>query len=284
MSDDGKEIIAGCGKALNGAPVQVYDIESNKLKHSVFCHKEDINGISYLDKKNPSVFITASDDGVSKLWDTRILKNFSPMGIFYGHVSGLTAVESKDDNRCFISNCKDQSIKLWDVRKTTTEKKDYPFLKYDYRYETLGPQHIDQIKQYQKRFDQSLMTFWGHQVHLTLIRSHFSPLNGTNQRFIYSGSYDGKVYVYDTVTGESVARLESEDNAELDSKNQIIRDCAWHPHSQNLLSTNFHGDIHKWEYTDLRDAEEILPDLEQLDAEDEDEDFEMAMCKKKLFK
>lgn len=268
LSGDNKEIIAGCGKALGGAPVQIFDIESNKLKESVFAHKEDINSVCYVDKENSSIFITASDDGVCKLWDTRILKNFEPAGIFYGHVSGLTHVESKNDNRYFLSNCKDQSAKLWDIRHSTTERKNYPFLKYDYRYEILSQHHIEQIKNYQKRFDQSLMSFWGHQVHSTLIRCHFSPLQGTNQRYIYSGSYDGRVYIYDTLTGENVVTLELPTD-ELDHKNQIVRDCAWHPFAQQIISTNFNGNLLRWEYNDLRDAEEIFSENRIIEEEEE---------------
>jgi len=283
LSADSKEIIAACGKALGGAPVQIYDIEANKLKTSVFAHKEDINSISYLDKSNSSIFITASDDGVCKLWDTRILKNFEPVGIFYGHVSGLTSVESKNDNRYFITNCKDQSIKLWDVRNASTEKKNYPFLKYDYRYEILGPQHIEQIKTYQKRFDQSVMSFWGHQVHSTLIRCHFSPLQGTNQRYIYSGSYDGRIYIFDTITGDNVAALEIVNDEEHDTKNHIIRDCAWHPFSQNIVSTNFHGNVARWEYGDLRDSEVITPENELFEEEGEQIEEDPMFSKEKKF-
>jgi len=260
LSGDNKEIIAGCGKALGGAPVQIFDIETNQLKQSVFAHKEDINSVCYVDRDNSSIFITASDDGVCKLWDTRILKNFEPAGIFYGHVSGLTHVESKNDNKYFLSNCKDQSAKLWDIRQSTTERKNYPFLKYDYRYEILSSHHIEQIKNYQKRFDQSVMSFWGHQVHSTLIRCHFSPLHGTNQRYIYSGSYDGRVYIYDTITGENIVTLEIPNDEDHDIKNQIVRDCAWHPYSQQIISTNFHGEVLRWEYNDLRDAEAVLPE------------------------
>lgn len=267
LSGDNKEIIAGCGKALGGAPVQIFDIPTNKIKQSIFAHKEDINSVCYLDKSNTSIFISASDDGVCKLWDTRILKNFEPVGIFYGHVSGLTHIESKGDNRYFISNCKDQSIKLWDVRNYSTEKKNYPFLKYDYRHEILGSQHIDQIKTYQKKFDQSVMSYWGHQVHSTLIRSHFSPVHGTNQRFIYSGSYDGKVYIYDINTGENVAYLEVPNDEGYDPKNLPVRDCAWHPYAQNLVSGNFNQDIHRWEYLDLRDTDAIIPKGETMEEE-----------------
>lgn len=262
LSNDNKEIIAACGKALGGAPIQVFDVETNKLKKSILTHKEDVNSVCYLDRNNSNIFLTGSDDGVCKVWDARILKNFEPVGIFYGHVSGVTHVESKGDNRYFISNCKDQSLKLWDIRNTTTEKKNYPFLKYDYRNEFLSSQHIEQIKNYQKRFDKAVMTYWGHQIHSTLIRCHFSPLHGTNQRFIYTGSYDGKIYLYDINTGENVACLEATNEEDFDPQTRIVRDCTWHPYSQNIISGNFQQDLHRWEYLNLRETDANQPDFD----------------------
>lgn len=44
--------------------------------------------------------------------------------------------------------------------------------------------------------DNSLVTFRGHRVLRTLIRCHFSPPGSTNSRYVYSGSEDGKVYVW----------------------------------------------------------------------------------------
>lgn len=39
------------------------------------------------------------------------------------------------------------------------------------------------------------MTYRGHSVLRTLIRCHFSPAATTDQRYIYSGSADGKIHV-----------------------------------------------------------------------------------------
>lgn len=265
LSGDNTQVIAGCGRTVGGAPVQVFDLETSKVKHSVIAHSDDINSVSYVTKDNSSVFISASDDGVCKLWDTRSLNGNKPAGIFYGHVSGLTYVSSKEDNKYFITNCKDQSIKLWDLRKSTTDRINYPFLKYDYRYEILGSEHIEQIKRSQQKVDKSVMTFWGHRVHLTLIRCHFSPMYGTGQRYIYTGSYDGRVYIYDTISGQNVACLEPPNNDIGIVNAPIIRDCAWHPFSQNLVSTSFFGEIHKWEHMHLHNAEKF----EEMESEDQ---------------
>lgn len=258
LSQDNKEIIAGCGRTGEGAPIQVFDLEEKKVKTSIIAHKEDVNSVCYLDRRNSSIFISGSDDGLCKLWDSRILRNNQPVGIFYGHVSGITYVNSKEDNRYFISNCKDQSIKLWDIRKSCTEKKNISMHHYDYRYDMVNRMSLEQSRNYMKRNDQSIMTFTGHQVHMTLIRCHFSPPYGTGQRYIYSGSFDGKVYIYDTVTGDNIMKLELPTGGSYYS-NSVVRDCAWHPYSQNFISTSFFGEIHKWEYMDLRDGEIMNP-------------------------
>lgn len=37
-----------------------------------------------------------------------------------GHLEGITFIDSRGDGRYFISNGKDQTIKLWDIRKMTS--------------------------------------------------------------------------------------------------------------------------------------------------------------------
>jgi WD repeat-containing protein 23 len=272
IANGDKEILLGCSKLKDGGFAQIYDLETETVKSSTFCHKEDVNSACYLDKSSSNVFLTASDDGTAKLWDERILKNNAPVGTFYGHVSGLTCVSSKDDNRYFITNSKDQSLKLWDIRKYSTMKKNHHFLKYDYRCEVLTPDHIQDIKEKQKKLDDSLMTFWGHQVHLTLIRCRFSPLHGTGQRYIYTGSFDGRVYIYDTITGENVITLELPKENDSIFNCPVVRDCAWHPYSQSLINTSFRGGVCRWEYSDLRDAERLEEEESQVEEEEEEED------------
>lgn len=38
------------------------------------------------------------------------------VGVFTGHAEGLTYVDSKGDGRYVLSNSKDQTMKLWDIR------------------------------------------------------------------------------------------------------------------------------------------------------------------------
>lgn len=38
-----------------------------------------------------------------------------------GHLEGITFIDSRGDGRYFISNGKDQTIKLWDIRKMASD-------------------------------------------------------------------------------------------------------------------------------------------------------------------
>ena len=52
------------------------------------------------------------------MWDRRTLNesNPKPVGFLAGHMDGVTYIHSRGDGRHLISNSKDQSVKLWDVR------------------------------------------------------------------------------------------------------------------------------------------------------------------------
>ena len=61
--------------------------------------------------------------------------------------------------------------------------------------------------------DDSVFTFKGHSVYQTLIRCQFSPLETTGQRYIYTGSSDGRVFIYDLVTGDTAMILKKSGRA-----------------------------------------------------------------------
>lgn len=246
ISADGREVIAGTSRTVGGyARLQIFDVPTNQIIRSISAHTNDINSVCYVDKQNSSLVITGSDDSLCKIWDTRASNSNSPVGTFYGHVSGMTNVCSKEDSRYFISNCKDQSIKLWDIRKSSSvdKKNNLPAVRYDYRTNSLSQRDISSIKEGMKNNsdDCSVATYFGHSVRETLIRCHFSPKFITDQRYIYTGSADGHVYIYDLLTSENVAKLQVHGG-------RVIRDCAWHPFTQNIVTTDFAGNICRWEY------------------------------------
>lgn len=54
-----------------------------------------------------------------KVWDKRAWSDgdVEPVGVFAGHRDGVTHVDSRQDERYLLSNSKDQTIKVWDLRK-----------------------------------------------------------------------------------------------------------------------------------------------------------------------
>ena len=173
-------------------------------------------------------------------------------GVFMGHTEGLTYVDSKGDGRYVLSNGKDQNMKLWDLRKmmpTSEASKLDPArytTKFDYRNMTYDE------KDYEPHpHDCSLVTFRGHRVLKTLIRCHFSPPGSTNSRYVYSGSEDGIVYIYNmdaTMAGKIDVNqathhsrprdldlyhstYEPECSRDSWEWKTCVRDASWHPNA-----------------------------------------------------
>lgn len=64
--------------------------------------------------------------------------------------------------------------------------------------------------------------------------------HSTGQKYIYTGSHDSCVYVYDLVSGAIVAKLQYH--------RSTVRDCSWHPSYPMLISSSWDGDVVKWEF------------------------------------
>lgn len=136
------------------------------------------------------------------MWDRRSLNESNPkeIGFFVGHLDGITYIDSKQDTRYLISNSKDQSIKLWDMRVFSSNNSESAMhQRRRIRYQTRWDYRWDEVP---KEFyadsvplpnDVSIMTYRGHRVCKTLIRAKFSPQETTGQRFIYTGCGSGRL-------------------------------------------------------------------------------------------
>lgn len=131
---------------------------------------------------------------------------------------------------------------------------------YDYRSSFVPKPAYDRHPQ-----DHSLVTLRGHLVSRTLIRARFSPDSLTGGRYIYSGSADGKVYVW-SITGELVQVIDRKDALDMvdtatglpndpsapetsdrakgsgNSRRPIIRDVSWSPTDCSIMSTAWEWD------------------------------------------
>ena len=172
-------------------------------------------------------------------------------GVFVGHTEGLTYVDSKGDGRYVLSNGKDQTMKLWDLRRMMSTEQSAKINHstyssgFDYRYMTYSD-----IDYNPHPYDCSLVTYRGHRVLKTLIRCHFSPPGSTNSRYVYSGGEDGKIHIYNLDATEAStpidvgdATFESrkkdpglqyngwEDASTRNNWKTCVRDASWHPNA-----------------------------------------------------
>uniref|UniRef100_A0A3B5B535 DDB1- and CUL4-associated factor 11 n=1 Tax=Stegastes partitus TaxID=144197 RepID=A0A3B5B535_9TELE len=247
-STDGKEILGGA----NDGCLYVFDLEQNKRTLKIDAHEDDVNAVAFADSSSQLLF-SGSDDALCKVWDRRTLREDrpQPVGQLAGHRDGITFIHSKGDARYLISNSKDQSIKLWDVRKFSPKeglaasRLAVTQQNWDYRWQQV-PQRA--LKRHKLTGDTSVMTYRGHGVLHTLIRCRFSPEFSTGQRFIYSGCSTGKIIIYDVLTGTVVSRLSGHD--------ACVRDVSWHPYEDNIISSSWDGAVRMWEHRQTHPLEE----------------------------
>ncbi|KAI3321540.1 WD40-repeat-containing domain protein [Xylariaceae sp. AK1471] len=274
FSGDGRELVAG----TNANAIIVYDIESRRVLHHIEGHDDDVNAVCFADKSSPHILYSGSDDTTIKVWDRRSMGDGREAGAFVGHIEGLTYMDSKDDGRYLLSNGKDQSMKLWDLKMMYTSaqfreknpRQHTPYSDFDYRWSK-----FDDDDWFPHPDDNSVVTFRGHKVLRTLIRCHFSPPSSTNSRYVYSGSHDGKVYIWNmdatmagiidvkkaTATEKSLPRScrQSYNRRGFRGWATIVRDASWHPTAPFIAASSLNGwdksrgtvSLHGYNETDL---------------------------------
>ncbi|RZF48025.1 hypothetical protein LSTR_LSTR002091 [Laodelphax striatellus] len=241
FSADGNEVLGGA----NDGNLYVYDRTLNRRTLKINSHSADVNTVAFADSSS-QILYSGGDDGFCKVWDRRTLNERKPVpvGVLAGHVDGITYIDSRGDGRHFISNSKDQTIKLWDIRKFSSKdaqieaNKELFRFEWDYRWQKVPRKLIHGRSKLQG--DTSLMTYRGHLVLQTLIRCHFSPAFTTGQSFIITGCATGQALVYDTLTGEIVK--------EYDGHVCCVRDVAWHPYRSEIVTTSWDNSIRCWSH------------------------------------
>jgi len=243
FSADGFEILGGA----NDGYIYLYDRIKQGTCLKIEAHEDDVNAVAFVDSAT-HILASGGDDGLVKIWDRRSLREDrpKPVGTFAGHTDGITYIDTKDDSRHIITNSKDQSIKLWDLRKFASKRSIEQTRKavrnqnWDYRWARFPGGRRITIED-----DPSLMTFKGHHVSQTLIRCRFSPAHSTGQRYIYTGCASGAVFIYDVLTGEIVKTL--------NNQNGCVRDISWHPFLSEIVSSSWDCTVMRWKYEEISD-------------------------------
>ncbi|XP_057430981.1 LEC14B homolog isoform X2 [Lotus japonicus] len=236
FSTDGRELLAG----TSDSSIYVYDLGADKLSLRIPAHLSDVNTVCFADESG-HILYSGSDDSFCKVWDRRcFVSKGQPAGILMGHLEGITFINSRGDGRYLISNGKDQTTKLWDIRKMTSSSNAVNMGLGDDEWDYRWMDYPEYARKRKHPHDQSLSTYKGHSVLRTLVRCYFSPSYSTGQKYIYTGSSDSSVFIYDLVTGAQVAKL--------DHHEAPVRDCSWHPYYPMMISSAWDGDIVRWEF------------------------------------
>ncbi|XP_046842825.1 DDB1- and CUL4-associated factor 11-like isoform X2 [Xenia sp. Carnegie-2017] len=242
FSQDDNEILTGS----NDGCLYIYDRSKAKRTLRIIGHDDDVNSVCFCDNTSQLLF-SVSDDGLCKAWDRRALNESHPraVGMFAGHACGIACVDTKGDGRYLLTSSKDQTIKLWDMRKFSNEESVKACRRmvekhqnWDYRWEDM-PRKFK--KNYKIEGDVSVMTYRGHSLLRCLSRAHFSPLETTGQRYIYTGSANGCIYIYDLHTGD-IEQI-------ISGHNNIVRDVSWHPTKPYIISSSWDSTVKCWHYS-----------------------------------
>jgi len=239
FSHDGDEVLCGANDGL----ICLYDRTSNSRTLRIEGHDDDVNAVSFVDSAT-HILASGGDDGLCKIWDRRALRESHPVpvGTLAGHLDGITYIDPRGDGRHLITNSKDQTIKLWDIRNFSSQnaiEKSRQVLcnrSWDYRWQTIP-------RKAQKKVladDTSVMTYRGHVVLRTLIRAKFSPVHTTGQRYIYAGSACGGVYIFDALTGNCESILQGHSSC--------VRDSSWHPYLPEIVTSSWDFSLCRWTY------------------------------------
>ncbi|VDL74575.1 unnamed protein product [Nippostrongylus brasiliensis] len=197
FSHRGHEILCGG----SDRSLHVFDLQSmSRVTTIPEAHADDVNAVCYGDTES-NLLYSGGDDGLVKVFDRRAFGelDYQPVGVFAGHRDGITYIDARGDDRYLLSNSKDQTVKLWDLRRFSSDdtvRKTVNCVRqqsWDYRWQPAPPATYTPLKgETVKLCDTSVITLRGHSVLHTLVRAKFSPAR-TGRRFIYTGCARGEV-------------------------------------------------------------------------------------------
>ncbi|KAF2433113.1 WD40 repeat-like protein [Tothia fuscella] len=105
-----EKFIISCSKDTS---ICVWSRETGDLVKQLMGHKGPVNAVQLRNVGSKKLLVSASGDGLSKLWDLELLKEVK---YFESKDRGLAAVEFSDDGRYVLAGGNDQVIYKYDVK------------------------------------------------------------------------------------------------------------------------------------------------------------------------
>ncbi|EYC42401.1 hypothetical protein Y032_0532g3037 [Ancylostoma ceylanicum] len=283
FSRRGHEILCGGSDRC----LHVFDLESmSRIVTIPDAHGDDINAVCYGDTESHLLY-SGGDDGLVKVYDRRAFgeMDFHPVGAFAGHRDGITYIDARGDDRYLISNSKDQTVKLWDLRRFSSEETVRKTINcvrqqsWDYRWQPAPPTTCTPLKG-----DTSVVTLRGHSVLHTLVRAKFSP-SRTGKRYIYTGCARGEVVIYDLLASPPSGSGENDASnpvtRRLPGHVGVVRDVDWNPSCNEIATCAWDGLTAIWKW-DERHDHVTSSEVNRIGAEDScDESYQPVVKRRK---
>ena len=204
---------------------------SNRIEFKA--HDDLISSTCYENVTEGTLLCSAGDQ-VLRVWDRRLLSSSSskPSVEFKSHHTYLCGLSARGDGRHLISMSDDAKVKLWDMRRPSSQTSQH-----DVSIMTYGEKHTDNSR--------VVCDLCGLSAPLTTGLCGFSPLHTTGQQFIYAESNIGSCAIYDLLTG----KVEREFMCDKGTMcYETVRDISWHPYIDNLVAVTGVGDsVYLWE-------------------------------------
>ncbi|XP_072109131.1 WD repeat-containing protein 1 [Mobula birostris] len=183
-----------------------YEAYPVKFKFSINSHSKFINCVRYSPKGK--LFASAGADGKIFLYDGKDATQLSSLGQDEAHSGGIYAISWSDDERYLLSASGDKTVKLWDV-ETNTAVTTFN-MGSDILDQQLGclwhPKYLLSISLsgYINYLDKDnpnkpLRVIKGHSKSIQSLTVHTDD----GKQFIYSGSHDGHINIWDAPSGEN---------------------------------------------------------------------------------
>ncbi|KAG0234224.1 hypothetical protein BGW41_001193 [Actinomortierella wolfii] len=266
--------------------VKIWDVyHDRRVLRTYMGHSKAVRDITF--NNDGTRFMTASYDKNMKLWDTetgQCISTFSTKKIPYcvkfnpdedkqhiflagcsdhkiyqfdinsgevvqeydQHLGAVNTITFIDENRRFVTTSDDKSIRAWEydipvVIKYIAEPdmNSMPAVALSPNQKWLAAQSLDnqifiygvrdKLRQNRKKL------FTGHMVAGYACQPSFSP----DGRYLSSGDADGNLWIWDWKSCKVHKKFKAHD--------QVVIDCAWHPHETSLVATaSWDSNIKLW--------------------------------------
>jgi mitogen-activated protein kinase organizer 1 len=236
--DDSK--FASCG---GDRTAYLWDVSTATTLARFSGHVARINSTAF--NSDASVLATASYDTSVKLWDCRS-RSHKPIQELTEAKDSVSAVQICGHE--IITGSVDGNVRIYDIRKgalaTMLMGHSVTSVQRSKDAATLLVSSLDScIRLMDKEYGTLLQTYKGHANAVYRIKSLFAK----NDSLVMSTSEDGKLYIWDFLSGEIIQTLTSRSRPYGQTENTTAFSLAVHPTRGEFATSSLDGTIELWE-------------------------------------